>query len=204
MSQTMNGVPEVPEDEGWETETISPTVDPDIFMSMVEDAFNKSGTEFPMNMIEEFKGTGEMEWLVKAAERQMLEVCAERLEKFNTSQRAVEWFRDYHGLNDEEAKDAMEKTRQVIEFEQNELPALIPEDYDGPLTPKLEILSDQEHYELRCLLAEVVLDIDENQSKGQIYSDLIAGVFNCYKEVLGHTVKWSKITADVLFNTFFL
>lgn len=47
MSQTINGVPD---DSTANTETISPTVDPDIFMSMVEDA-----------------------------ERRMLEICAERL-----------------------------------------------------------------------------------------------------------------------------
>lgn len=182
---------------------VEPAVDTEVFVSMVENGLEKSGTEFPMNVIEEFKGTDEKEWLAEKAERRMLEICVERLRKFNTSDRAVEWFRDYHGLNDDEAKEAVEKTGEVIDFEQNELPALIPEDYDGPLTPKPEILSDQKRQKLRCLLSEVVLDIDANQSKGDIYSDLIVEVFNCYNEVLGYTPKWSKITGDVLFNEFF-
>ena len=109
MSETTNE-----DHEGNRVTTIEPTVDPDIFASMVVNPLEQSGTEFPMNMIEEFKGTGEMEWLVEAAERQMLEVCAERLGKFNTSQRAVEWFRDYHGLNEEAELNTREKAREWV------------------------------------------------------------------------------------------
>ena len=110
MSETTNE-----DHEGDRVTTFEPTVDPDAFASMALSPLEQSGTEFPMNMIEEFKGTGEMEWLVEAAERRMLEVCAERLRKFNTSQRAVEWFRDYHGLNDEEAElNTREKAREWV------------------------------------------------------------------------------------------
>ena len=110
MSQTTN------EDyEGGRVKKIEPTVDPDVFASVVVNSLEQSGTDYPMSMIEELRETGEMEWLVKAAERRMLEVCAERLEKFNTSERAVEWFRDYHGLNDEEAElNTREKAREWV------------------------------------------------------------------------------------------
>lgn len=85
--------------EKGEVESIEVPYDEEAIISWLEANLEYSGTEFPMNLIEDFKGTGEMEWVVERAERRMLEICAERLRKFNTSKRAVEWFRDYHGLN---------------------------------------------------------------------------------------------------------
>jgi len=82
------------------TKTVEPTFDEDTLISWLEAHLEGYGTEFAMNLIESFKGTGEMEWAVERAERRMLEICAQRLGE--NSERAAEWFRDYHGLNDDQ------------------------------------------------------------------------------------------------------
>jgi uncharacterized sporulation protein YeaH/YhbH (DUF444 family) len=96
MSNMENEALTLPNPNG-KTETRTVNIDPEALAKMVDNG----GAEFCLNIIRELEDSQENEWLVRKAEQRMLEVLAERLEVLNTSERAVEWFRDYHDLNGE-------------------------------------------------------------------------------------------------------
>ncbi|WP_263819922.1 hypothetical protein [Salinibacter sp.] len=82
-----------------EKEAIHIPFDEEAVVSMFKENLECCGTAYSLSIIDDFKDKEGYEWLVRKAEQRLLEIFAERLGKFNTSERAVEWFRDYHGLN---------------------------------------------------------------------------------------------------------